>query len=72
MTEQLPARFRDNPLAQRGLGDLIRDDNSGFWTYSGLCVKDEEGAFVNPSFGTYDRRVDWRKWRRRTAGRTQG
>lgn len=70
MTERLPARIRNNPLLQGGLGDLVRDENSGFLTYEAFCVADEEGALVNPEFGTYDTKVDYRKWRRRTAGRT--
>jgi hypothetical protein len=69
MPERLPARYRNNPRRCAGLGDLVRDPNCGFFTYTGLCVQDEEGNLVNPEFNTFDRRIDYSTWRRRTAGR---
>jgi|GEM_PF-6476281 len=71
MTERLPARYRRNPLMCKELGERVIDPNSGFPTYSGLCVTDDEGSLVNPDFGTDDERIDWRAWRRRTGGRSE-
>ena len=49
-----PIRYRHNPRPIREQGPRVMCDVSGFYTYEGRIVTDEEGQRVDPRYGGYD------------------
>lgn len=49
-----PIRYRHNPRPIAEQGPRVFCEVSGFPTYAGRLVRDEEGQLVDPRYGGYD------------------
>lgn len=60
-----PPLYRRNPRLLSEYGRRVMCDVSGFYTYEGRIVVDEEGQRVDPRYGGYDVRTGREREERR-------